>query len=479
MGRLFWKVLLAFWLTLIVAGILVGLAVRVHEREVARDEPVVAFGPLAGGPRAEALASAGAATLRHGGVPALRSMLEEAGRPRIAPRLLAVDPQGNELLGRPVPAEALARARELVANGQPARGVRLAQDPAGQAWLLFTPLPAAVAERMAPGMRGAPRWAAQPAAHGPVRTPLSPLVAIGIGVLASLAFSALLAWYLARPIRHLRGAFAAVADGRLDTRVAPLMGRRADEVADLGRDFDRMTQRLQQLLDSQRRLLHDVSHELRSPLARLQAATGLVRQDPQRLEPVLDRIERETMRLDALVGELLALARLESGGAGVAAGPVDVGELLDSIVADARFEAQAGRRDVHCESDGEFVVDADVELLHRALENVVRNAVKFTAEGTAVDITLRASADPGRIEIDVCDRGPGVAAGEADAIFEPFYRGGSAPGSGFGLGLAIARRAVELHGGTIRARNRDGGGLQVTITLPRSRVSASSRGGTD
>ncbi|HVL57833.1 MAG TPA: ATP-binding protein [Burkholderiaceae bacterium] len=463
MGRLFWKVLLAFWLTLIVAGILVGLAVRVHEREVARDEPVVAFGPLAGGPRAEALASAGAATLRHGGVPALRSMLEEAGRPRIAPRLLAVDPQGNELLGRPVPAEALARARELVANGQPARGVRLAQDPAGQAWLLFTPLPAAVAERMAPGMRGAPRWAAQPAAHGPVRTPLSPLVAIGIGVLASLAFSALLAWYLARPIRHLRGAFAAVADGRLDTRVAPLMGRRADEVADLGRDFDRMTQRLQQLLDSQRRLLHDVSHELRSPLARLQAATGLVRQDPQRLEPVLDRIERETMRLDALVGELLALARLESGGAGVA----------------ARLRLETGIRDVHCESDGEFVVDADVELLHRALENVVRNAVKFTAEGTAVDITLRASADPGRIEIDVCDRGPGVAAGEADAIFEPFYRGGSAPGSGFGLGLAIARRAVELHGGTIRARNRDGGGLQVTITLPRSRVSASSRGGTD
>ena len=163
------------------------------------------------------------------------------------------------------------------------------------------------------------------------------MLPISIGILASLGFSALLAWYLAKPIRHLRGAFDAAAAGKLDTRIGPRMGRRRDEIADLGRDFDRMAHQLQILLGSQRRLLHDVSHELRSPLARLQAAIGLARQQPEKLDASLDRIERESGRLDELVGELLTLSRLEAGMSGAADEEVDLVELVAGIADDARL----------------------------------------------------------------------------------------------------------------------------------------------
>jgi two-component system OmpR family sensor kinase len=287
---------------------------------------------------------------------------------------------------------------------------------------------------------------------------------------ASLVFGAALAWYLARPIRHLRSAFAALAQGRLDTRVAPLTGRRRDEIADLGRDFDTMAQQIQALIAAQRSLLHDVSHELRSPLARLQAAIGLARQSPQRLETSLGRIEREAQRLDELVGELLTLSRLE---ARVVRHPLersertDLVDLVASIAADAHFEAQASGRSVVFSGEGELHADVRVELLQRAVENVVRNAIKFTSEGTAVDVGVRVDASVGEALVTVADRGPGVADEELQSIFEPFYKGESAPpGPGFGLGLAIARRAIEAHGGRVQATNRVGGGLLVEIRIP-------------
>ena len=160
-------------------------------------------------------------------------------------------------------------------------------------------------------------------------------------LLGCLAASALLAWYFAKPVRNLRWAMGAVAEGRLETRIQSRMGRRRDEIADLGRDFDRMALELQRLVESQRQLLHDVSHELRSPLARLQAAIGLARQDPRQIEMTFDRIECESARLAALVGELLTLARLESGRDETPARPLDLVELLADIAEDARFEARS------------------------------------------------------------------------------------------------------------------------------------------
>jgi two-component system OmpR family sensor kinase len=393
----------------------------------------------------------------------------------------AVADDGRELLGRAVPAAVVeqARARAAAPAGQlayersgdrtserSARGVRIVEAGNGQRLLLFVPL--------ADGAGSSPRGEAARAAQASRRSaPPQPGFAIAIGLLASLAFSALLAAYLVRPIRHLRRAFADAAEGRLDTRVAPLMGSRRDEIAGLGEDFDRMAERLQKLISSQRRLLHDVSHELRSPLARLQAAAGLARQDPARTAAMLDRIERDTQRLDTLVGELLTLARLEADAGNAARQPADLGELLHEVVDDARFEAQASGRDVLLEgADAPVpIARAHPEWLQRAFENVIRNAVRHTPEGSAVRVRLRQEhapdpREPGtRIVITVADEGSGVPPEQLESIFEPFQRGGAST-DGHGLGLAIARHALAAHHGSISAANRPGGGLEVTMNLP-------------
>lgn len=450
MGRLFWKFFVAFWLALIVAVIAVGSLVWLHQQRQHEEATAVAAGP-----RAELALRSAAATLRHGGVDALRAWLLDDELPRAARAVYAVGPDGAELLGRPLPAAAVDLARRRHDGDAPdaERGVRY---DAASGIVLFVPA-------LEPGRAAGPRHARRAASARSV----PPLAIAAIGLLASLAFSALLAWYLTQPIRHLRGGFASVAGGTLETRVAERMGRRNDELADLGRDFDRMTAQLRQSIGAQRRLLHDVSHELRSPLARLQAAIGLARQNPERRDAMLERIERETMRIDGLVGELLTLARLEAGSEAAPLERVDLAELVASIADDARFEALASGRDVHYEERFErrhATVHAD--LLHRAFENVIRNALKFTPPSSRIDVFAEArEGQPFRLRVS--DRGPGVADDELAAIFEPFHRGRSGGSAqGYGLGLAIARRAVERHGGRIDAAPREGGGLVVTIELP-------------
>ncbi|HWJ95498.1 MAG TPA: ATP-binding protein, partial [Telluria sp.] len=275
----------------------------------------------------------------------------------------------------------------------------------------------------------------------------------------------LLAWHFAKPIRRLRAAFDAVSAGKLDTRIGakPTGG---DELTALGRDFDRMAERLEHLLEAQRNLLHDVSHEMRSPLARLQAAIGLARQRPDRLEASLERIERESERMDGMIGDVLALARLDAGVTDKLDDEVAIGELLAEVVDDARFEAQAAGKSVVLEGDTHALVRGNAELLHSAVENIVRNAVKHTADGTEVRAFITRDERAGEVSISVCDQGPGVPESELELIFRPFMRGSQGKLPGHGLGLAIADRVVRTHGGQIRAINRAGGGLCVEITLP-------------
>jgi len=439
-SRLFWKIFLAFWLALAAAAAATGTAVWLHRYAREAGERDL----LAGPPQAFSTALA-AATLHHGGVDALRAWIAEASHARPL-AMLAVDDAGRDLLGRPVPAASLARAKALAAQGTEPRAARLVTAAGGERILLFTP-PGAEPRRRAP-------------------PPVSPWLQIAIGTVASLAVSAVLAWYLVRPIRSLRWAFDGVARGRLDTRVRPLIGKRRDEIADLGSDFDRMAQQLQALVSAQRRLLHDVSHELRSPLARLHAAIGLARQDPRNLEHSLGRIEREATRLDEMVGQVLTLARLESGADDSAHERFDLGEMVGEVVEDARFEARAAGKDVHLQSAGPAPVSGRPELLHRAIENVVRNAVRFSPEGAAVEVTLHLDPAAACALVSVTDRGPGVATDELERIFEPFYRADGNDSKSFGLGLAIAERAVNAHGGVIRAENAPGAGLRVVISLP-------------
>jgi two-component system sensor histidine kinase CpxA len=250
------------------------------------------------------------------------------------------------------------------------------------------------------------------------------------------------------------------------------LGKRFDETAELGRDFDRMAARIEALLTTQRRLLRDISHELRSPLARLNVALGLARPKAgPEASPALDRIDREAQRLNDLIGQLLTLAALEGGGEMGKPTRVDLRELVCEVVGDADFEALSFNRSVRLEEEEPLTVTGSAPLLRSAVENVVRNAIRFTAEGTSVEVrlSLREAPHGAVARIAVRDHGPGVPEEALTSLFEPFYRVAEArdrQSGGAGIGLAITQRAVTLHNGTVRAANVPGGGLEVVLELP-------------
>ncbi|PAS96259.1 MAG: two-component sensor histidine kinase [Candidatus Dactylopiibacterium carminicum] len=292
-----------------------------------------------------------------------------------------------------------------------------------------------------------------------------PWIPLSVGLIFSLLFAALLARHLSRPILNLSEAFKAVADGDFDVRLSEKMRNHRDELADLGRQFDQTSARLQQVLTGQRRLLHDVSHEMRSPLARIQLAIDIARQQPEKAEASMQRLERETARIDHLVEELLTLSRMESNASLQSNEPLDLVEILQDLLTDARFEAPSHHCHVNYHGPEHATVRGHAVLLHRAIENVVRNAMRHTAQETCVEIVLTQRED--MLCLDVMDRGPGVLEGALEIIFEPFVRFAEHGGNdGHGLGLAISRRVMQLHGGSIRARNREGGGLCVEFRLP-------------
>jgi two-component system OmpR family sensor kinase len=390
------------------------------------------------------------ALLAHGDTTAASSVMRAWQQDHVVPTVYALDASGRDLMGRTLPSEVLDDVPVEGASGAPSGLSRRVASAAGSHFqVVVGAADIRAADGASPGPAGPPAFA--------------PLITAAV---ISLLASGLLAWSFAKPIRNLRWALHAVAAGRLDTRVQPLMGNRRDEIADLGADFDRMADRLQHLVGAQRQLLHDVSHELRSPLARMQAAIGLARQRPARAVELMDRVERETGRLDRLVGELLTLARLEAGFVDATRERLDVVELVAAVADDARFEAQSSHRDLLLTVDGEFVADVNAEVLSRAFENVMRNAVKHTAESTAVEVEV--SADSERLTIHVRDRGPGIPSQEFETMFQPFRQVGDRRSEGTGLGLAIARRAVGTHGGTIVPSVRDGGGLVMRIELTRT-----------
>jgi two-component system OmpR family sensor kinase len=279
----------------------------------------------------------------------------------------------------------------------------------------------------------------------------------------------LLARYLTKPIRVFRAAGQSIAAGNLDTRVGPEIAKRKDEFGELATDFDRMADRIQELLHSQQQLLRDVSHELRSPLARLQAAVGLIRQRNADQEDVnLDRIEREAENLNEMIGQILNMARLDAG-AEIKSGAIDLNSLVGHIVEDARYEGEQHGKTITFEPGAACVVEVDEYLVQQAIENVVRNAVQHSRQNTEVSVD---SLPDSVARVTVRDDGPGVRPDDAEKIFEPFFTRhseGRTGTAGAGVGLTIARRAIELHRGSISARNAARGGLIVEIELPRQR----------
>jgi two-component system sensor histidine kinase CpxA len=278
-------------------------------------------------------------------------------------------------------------------------------------------------------------------------------------------FCYLISRYLTRPLAKLGSAAAGISEGRLSTRVDPSLKNRRDEIADLARNFDSMAERIEALVSRQRALLGDVSHELRSPLSRLMVALSLLKQNPNEAAAEnLERIGLEAKRLDTLIGQLLALTRIDSGVDRGAPARVDFTNLIQEIANDGDFEARASNRSVAVTHADSCVLEGFEEPLRSAVENVARNAIRHTGEGTAVEVSLE--ADGHRARLRVRDHGPGVPEGMLSEIFLPFRRVNNGDSNGAGLGLAIAERAVTIHRGTIRAMNAERGGLIVEIELP-------------
>lgn len=291
--------------------------------------------------------------------------------------------------------------------------------------------------------------------------------------LAGLLFTAillcyLLALYLTSPIRKLREATNRLAAGDLSTRVAGRVGNRRDELSDLARDFDGMAERIESLITSQQRLTRDISHELRSPLARMNVALEIAKQKSgPESSSIIERIEGESARLNDMISRLLTLAKLESGAEEVERGRLDLAEIVRDVAADADFEAQAKGKFVEVSKADSCSVMGSENLLRSAIENVLRNAVRYTADRTVVDVALTKSN--GHVVLRVSDHGGGVPEQELQNLFRPFYRVGEArerKTGGIGLGLAIAERAIKAHKGSITAKNT-ADGLTVEIVLDR------------
>jgi two-component system sensor histidine kinase CpxA len=279
---------------------------------------------------------------------------------------------------------------------------------------------------------------------------------------AAVFFCYWLAMYLTRPVRTLQKAVERFGRGELSARSG---ATRQDELGDLARAFDRMAGRIETLLTAERRLLLDISHELRSPLARLAVAVELARTGED-LDPALNRIQKEADRLNGLVGQLLQVTRAEGDPGSLPRYPVRLDELVKQLVEDSSLEATSQGCRVEYQGGEPVTVEGDAELLRRAVENVLRNAIRHAPPETAVEVKM--ARNNGHALVDIRDRGPGVPEEALPRLFDPFYRvetDRNRTSGGIGLGLSIARRAVELHKGTIRARNAQPG-LEVELDLP-------------
>jgi two-component system sensor histidine kinase CpxA len=295
------------------------------------------------------------------------------------------------------------------------------------------------------------------------------------GLLAILlvggAFCFWLARHIAGPVVQLSEAAGRIADGWLDTRSDQSLRLRRDEIGRLGLSFDRMAERIESLVRGQQRLLGYVSHELRSPLARLSVAEGLLRQcPPEERAEYLDRIELEVEHLDQLIGQLLTLARIDSGADSSRKETVELSSLIQEVAVDGNFEAQAKGCAVKVDSVGACTATGAREQLRRAIENVVRNAIRYTHPSTDVEITMRQqrALALSTVVIQVRDHGPGMPSEHLEKIFLPFYRVPTThgePAGGAGLGLAITERIVRMYGGSVSATNAPDGGLIVKLEL--------------
>lgn len=481
MRRLFWKIFAWFWGAMVLIGAALYLTVL-----TAAPDPMPAPWRESAAQTLAAYAANAVRDFESGGQRSLRAYLSQIGS-RSFSHFWLFDAGGRELSGLPIPPPGPDQSLlpPLEKRPPPQRGPlenaarietlrRRAAQNERTVFEHFKPrVLAATRVRSASGKTYVlvasllePRFERQLA--DPRRRLLGGALLLALSTLVCYG----LVRYLTAPLIELRDATQRLAAGDLAARTGAAQKKRRDEVADLSRDFDAMAARIEVLLASQRRLLGDVSHELRSPLARLSLALGLARRHAQNgaiaeLDEDFNRIAREKERLNELIGGLLEWTRLESGAPISNGERLDLTELIAEIVADADYEARQTGRHVLTASSAPCFVNGSRELLRRAVENVVRNAIRYAPADSAVEIALLPEGD--ECVLRVRDAGPGVPEESLAKLFDPFYRVERArdrDSGGVGLGLAIAAHAIAAHGGTIEARNLRDGGLEIEMRLP-------------
>jgi two-component system sensor histidine kinase CpxA len=443
MGQgLFFKIFTWFWLTVILAGVSIEVTGAVARRQArVSDRGIEKVLPEAARSAAERLERSDAS-----------SLAEFLSRLQQSENVVAFffDERGDELTRRWAPPAVRKQALRALQEAGIQRG-----GDRGE-----------IAAVRVPGSGGHPYAMAFVLQSGSIvgYRVLFPYLRLIVIILVSGVFCFLIARHVTRPLERLQAAAARIAEGRLDTRVSPDLQRRGDEIATLAKDFNRMAARIEALVHGHKELLANVSHELRSPLARLLVSLSLAARAPQEGTPEhLDRIRAEAGRLDKLIGQLLVLSRIDSTVDATQRAAIDLSALVQDVADDAVFEGAAHARRVTVSADPACTVHGDEDALRSALENIVRNAIRYTPENAAVEISLRCESS--RVVIQVRDHGPGVSDDMLRGIFAPFCRAEDST-EGFGLGLAIAERAVVAHLGSIRASNAEGGGLLVEMDLP-------------
>jgi two-component system sensor histidine kinase CpxA len=394
--------------------------------------------------------------LAGGGVAALKSWLG-GNRNELGDReLFVVGPDGQDILGRHLPEGAVRRLgvnREPVpGNFRPSRAAPQIVAPDGSIYTVLT----------------MPR---RPSIFGALSLPAISLTILGIALVVSALTSWWLAEHLTAPIRRIQAGARALSSENLDVRVSAGLEGRKDELAVLARDFDAMADQLRANRSATTQLLRDISHELRSPLARMRVALGLARQPPADSARQLDRLEREIERLDAMISQVLKLARLHGTDALLERERFDLDDIIEEVVRDANFEGAMKNCRIDLRGAANNAVLGSRELLHSAIENVLRNAVRYSPDGMPVEMQVARLA--GGLEIVIRDHGPGVPAADLERIFEPFYRVAESrdrDSGGEGIGLAITSQVMKAHGGSAKAANAPGGGLEVRLGLPEAAI---------
>lgn len=289
-----------------------------------------------------------------------------------------------------------------------------------------------------------------------------PGVLLATTIIVSGLLCFLLAYSIVSPIRQLQTTAKNMAEGDLGARVGSA-SHRNDEIGQLGREFNKMSAQVEQLLENHKRLLADISHELRTPLARLQVAIGIAHESGGNGNSQLNRIEKEAQQIENMIAQVLKLSRLKLQGQTLDKAPTYLNQLLQSLITDAQYEAQATNKQVNLKQCPQTLLTLDAKVVSSAIENVLRNAVKFCSSTVTVSLIDNQES----VSIVIEDDGPGLNEEELEHIFVPFYRvseSRSRDSGGVGLGLAIAQQAVFAHQGNISAQDHNG--LTVTITLP-------------